>query len=152
MKARAAVILIQDDKIALLERHRSGRHYFVFPGGKINPEESPQVAAAREAWEELGLEVKTKRMVAEVWYLGRPQYYFLADLIGGNFGHGTGSEMSNLPESDKGSYLPTWIPVDELPHQPVLPRLVADFVLKSHHTHWPEKPLVITDNPPDQIE
>lgn len=152
MKARAAVIIIQDDKIALIERRRSGRHYFVFPGGKIDQKETPPVAAVREAREELGLEVKISRMVAEVWYKSAPQYYFLAVPISGHFGRGAGSEMSNLPDSDKGSYLPIWMRVDKLLQQPVLPKLMAEFVLKSYLSHWPEKPLVKTDNPPERIE
>lgn len=78
MKARAAIILILEDKIALIERYRRGVHYFVFPGGKIDEGETPAQAAKRETKEELGLEVEIGRMVAEVWYLGSPQYYFSA--------------------------------------------------------------------------
>lgn len=151
MKARAAVILIQNDKIALIERNRSGRHYFVFPGGKIESGESPAIAAGRESKEELGLDVKIGPMVAEVWYQGSPQYYFLADRIDGQFGHSTGAEMSSLPGSKKGTYLPVWMRVDELPDQLVLPKLMAEFVWKSHHTSWPEHPLVVTEPPPDEL-
>ncbi len=151
MKPRAAVILIQDDRIALIERHRSGKHYFVFPGGKIDPHESPQVAAAREAREELGLEVSIGQLAAEVWYQGTPQYYFLAESIAGSFGHGNGSEMSSPPGSEKGSYLPVWTPVQELPSQTVLPKIMAEFVWKSYRTGWPVKPLIITDRISDQV-
>ncbi len=98
MKARAAVILIQNGKIALIERHRSGKHYYVFPGGTIEPGESAAGAAVREAWEELGLRVKTGLLVAEVWYLETPQYYFWAESIGGRFGHGKGHELASLPD------------------------------------------------------
>lgn len=150
MKARAAAILIQNDKIALIERYRSGRHYFVFPGGKIEPGESPAAAAKRELKEELGLEVSIGQMVAEVWYLGTPQYYFLAEVIGGQFGHGTGAEMNSLPDSEKGSHLPVWMQVDELSSQPVLPTVVAGFVITSHTKGWPERPLLVTDRPPDE--
>lgn len=150
MKARAAAILIQNDKIALIERYRSGRHYFVFPGGKIEPGESPAVAAKRELKEELGLEVNIGQMVAEVWYLGTPQYYFLAEDISGQFGHGTGAEMNSLSDSEKGSHLPVWMRVDELSSQPVLPKVVAGFVVTSHSNGWPERPLLVTDRPPDE--
>lgn len=151
MKARAAVILIQNDKIALIERHRLGRHYFVFPGGKIEAGESPAFTAERESKEELGLDLKIGPMVAEVWFHGSPQYYYLADRLDGQFGHGTGTEMSSLMDSKKGTYLPVWIRVDELLSQPVLPKLMAEYVWKSHHTNWPESPLVVTENPPDEL-
>lgn len=151
MKARAAVILIQNEKIVLIERHRSDRHYFVFPGGKIDPGETPAITAKREIMEELGLEVKIGPMVAEVWYQGTPQYYFLADRIGGQFGHGTGSEMNSPLDSEKGSYHPIWLRIDDLPKYKVLPKLVADFVWKSHHSKWPEHPLIMTDQQSDEL-
>jgi len=150
VKARAAVILIQNDKIALIERNRSGKHYYVFPGGKIEAGESPAFAAERESKEELGLDVRIGPMVAEVWYLGSPQYYYLADRIDGQFGHGTGPEMSSLPDSKKGSYLTVWLPVDEVLSRQVLPKLMAEFVWKSHHTSWPDHTLVVTEHPPDE--
>jgi 8-oxo-dGTP diphosphatase len=150
MKPRAAIILIQHNKIALIERHRSGNHYFVFPGGKIKSDEIATVAAAREAWEELGLEVKIGQMVAEVWYLGLPQYYFLAERLSGQFGHGIGSEMNSQPESKKGTHHPVWMPMEEIPNQPVLPKLMAEYVVKSHDTNWPGEPLVVTDRPRDE--
>ncbi len=149
MKARAAVILIQNDKIALIDRHRSGMHYLVFPGGKIEAGETAAGAAEREIKEELGLDVEIGQMVAEVWYEETPQYYFLGYAIGGRFGLGTGKEMSSLPESKKGSHLPVWIPVDDLTSQPVLPKLVTGFVLSCYRSGWPERPLIMTDQPPD---
>ncbi len=151
MRARAAVVLIQDDKIALIERHKSGKHYFVFPGGKIKPGETAQVAAAREANEELGLEVKIARLLAEVWYQGTPQYYFLADPIGGQFGHGIGSELASLPDSKKGSYLPIWMGIADIPTKYVLPKIMADYIWQSTQTGWADAPLVVTDRPPDQV-
>ncbi len=151
MKARAAVILIQDDKIAMIERHRSGRYYFVFTGGKIEAGETPAITARREAQEELGLEVSIGSLVAEVWYLGKPQYYFLADTIRGEFGHGTGREMASLAGSAKGSHLPLWMPLSDVTRLPVLPKLMADFVAKSYPSAWPTSPLVVTDQPPDVV-
>jgi 8-oxo-dGTP diphosphatase len=147
MKARAAIILIENDRIALIERYLSGLHYFVFPGGKVKNNETPETAARRETLEELGLDVQIDRMVAEVWYHGTPQYYFLAQATGGQFGTGAGKEMASLPNSEKGSHLPVWMPVDEISHQPVIPRLVAVFVHKSHYSRWPDEPLTVTGEP-----
>ena len=151
MKARAAVILIENDKIAMIERHRSGTHYFVFPGGKVKANESLIEAAAREAEEEIGLKVKIGSMVAKVWYLGSPQYFYLAEAIGGQFGHGFGPEMSSAPDSEKGSYLPVWVEVNILPDKPIYPRILAEFVRKSYAEGWPKKPLYVTDQTTDEM-
>jgi 8-oxo-dGTP pyrophosphatase MutT (NUDIX family) len=150
-RARAAVIIIKNDKIALLERRRAGKHYFVIPGGKLEPGETPEMAAAREAKEELGLEVKIGRRVAEVWYQGRPQYFFLAEETGGVFGQMSGPEAGSLPGSQKGSYLPSWVNVSELPGLPVLPQLIANLVLNSHRAGWPADPLYVPELPPDEV-
>jgi len=150
VKARAAVILIRGDKIALIERHRQGLHYFVFPGGKVEAGETPAHAASREAEEELGLKVHVHQMVAEVWYLGTPQYYFLAEVTGGQFGQGMGSEMDSAPDSKKGIYRPTWMQLTSLLDQPVMPKLMAEFVRKAIHAGWPAKSIVVTDQTPDE--
>jgi 8-oxo-dGTP diphosphatase len=152
MKARAAVILIENDKIALIERLRSGNHYFVFPGGKVKTNESLIEAAAREAEEEIGLKVRIGPMVAKVWYLGSPQYFYLAESIGGQFGHGFGPEMNSASYSEKGSYLPTWVDVITLPDIPVYPKILADFIAKSSINGWPKKPLYVTDQIQDDMQ
>ena len=36
MRTRAGVVLIQGDKVALIERHRAGLDYLVFPGGGVD--------------------------------------------------------------------------------------------------------------------
>jgi 8-oxo-dGTP diphosphatase len=151
MKPRAAVIIIEKDKIALIERFRSGKRYFVFPGGKIKTNESAVEAAGREAEEELGLKIRIGKMVAEVWYLGSPQYYFLAESISGKFGTGDGAELTSPPESERGSYLPVWISVDSLVDCPVLPTVMAEFVQNSYRGAWPANPLVVTDRSPNEM-
>jgi len=66
MRIRAGIVLIQGDYVALIERHRAGLNYFVFPGGGVDEGESPEQAAVREAMEELGVQVAIKQKVAEI--------------------------------------------------------------------------------------
>jgi 8-oxo-dGTP diphosphatase len=144
MSYRAAVVLLQDDKIALIERHRAGLHYFTCPGGHVEPGEAPEQAAVREAREELGLEVSIQRLLAEIWWHDRPQYYYLVEAIGGDFGTGTGEEMhETLPE--RGSYQPVWVPVQDLLDLPVLPHSMAEIIVKSRSLGWPDPAPVIHD-------
>lgn len=53
MRIRSAAILIQNNSLALLERHRAGMHYFTFPGGGMDAGETPEQAVVRETREEL---------------------------------------------------------------------------------------------------
>ena len=137
MSFRAAIILLQDNQIALIERHRLGQHYFTFPGGHVEPGETPEQAAVRETKEELGIDVTIQRLVAEIWWHDRPQYYYLVELAGGVFGTGTGEEMHN-PLTENGNYQPIWIPVRDLFDLPVLPGAMARIVVQAQSTGWPD--------------
>ena len=79
MRNRSGIILIEDGKLALIERYRNERHYFIFPGGGVDEGETPEQAAIREAEEELGIIVKVNQKVAEVFINGNIQHYFLVD-------------------------------------------------------------------------
>lgn len=68
MRTRAGVVLIEDNKVALIERHRAGLDYFVFPGGGVHEGESPEQGAIREALEELGIQVAIKQKIAEIHF------------------------------------------------------------------------------------
>ena len=145
MRIRAGIVLIQQNKVALIERHRAGLHYFVFPGGGVDEGESPEEAAVREAMEELGVEVSIKQKVAEV-QLGQKsrQIYFLVEQTGGEFGTGVGEEYTDSdPDSaEEGIYMPIWMPIDELlHHKNIHPADVAKLVVRSIEEGWKESAL-----------
>ena len=77
MRTRAGIVLIEDAKVALIERHRAGLDYFVFPGGGVDEGETSEQAAIREAMEELGVEVAIKQKVAMIHFDQSTQVYFL---------------------------------------------------------------------------
>lgn len=139
----ARVVIIEGNKIALLERHRQGRHYFVFPGGGIEPGETPEAAALREGWEETGLELSLDRLVARVTFRGNLQHFFLAHPVGGMLGAGTGPEMTGQFSEKDGTYRAVWVGLDELPRLPVLPESIAG--LAARHPHWPKTPPSFTE-------
>jgi 8-oxo-dGTP diphosphatase len=140
LRIRAGIVLIQDNKVALIERHRAGLHYFVFPGGGVDEGESPEQAAVREAMEELGIQVAIRQKVATI-HLGQKsrQVYFLAEQIGGAFGTGAGEEYTHADpaSSDEGVYIPVWMTIDQLPlHENVYPSDVARLVVRSVEDGW----------------
>jgi 8-oxo-dGTP diphosphatase len=144
MSYRAAVLLLQGDKIALIERHRQGFHYFTFPGGHVDEGETPEQAAVRETLEELGLEVVLKELVAKMGWQGKWQYYYRVEVTGGTFGSGRGKEMiDTLP--GRGTYRPMWMPLAELLDQPVKPRQLAEIVVRFSKEGWPEEPVIIPE-------
>jgi len=151
MRIRAGIVLIQDDRVALIERYRAGLHYYVFPGGGVDEGESPEQAAVRESMEELGIEVTIERKVAEI-QLGQKsrQIYFLVNQTGGEFGTGTGEEFaeSNPERSQKGIYIPIWMPVDELLLQETIhPADLARLVAKAVKEGWSQDPILTFEEP-----
>ena len=151
MRIRAGVVLIDDNKVALIERHRAGLHYFVFPGGGVDDGESPAQAAVREAMEELGTEVVIKQKVAEI-HIGRKsrQVYFLVEQTSGEFGTGNGEEYTDSDPNDpeEGIYVPIWMPIDELLlHEKVYPAAVARLVVKSLQEGWAPDAIVAFEDP-----
>jgi 8-oxo-dGTP diphosphatase len=139
MRTRAGIILIEDDKVALIERHRAGLDYYVFPGGGVDEGETPEQGAIREAMEELGVEVRIKQKVAVLHFELSTQVYFLAERVSGRFGTGTGEEFtdSDPDNPEEGVYIPIWMPIDELPQrEKVFPESVAKLLLKARTAGW----------------
>ena len=151
MRIRAGIVLIKEDKIALIERHRAGRDYFVFPGGGVDEGESPEQAAIREAREELGIEILIRQKVAEIQFgQNSRQIYYLVEQIGGQFGTGDGEEfaVSHPDDPERGIYIPLWMQVDELAHHVnVYPVDLVRLVLKSLRDGWPPNPISIFEEP-----
>jgi 8-oxo-dGTP diphosphatase len=134
---RAAVVVLEGDAIALIERVRDGRRYYLFPGGHVEPGESPEDAAAREAREELGLDVEISRLVARAAFGGNEQRYYLARKTGGRFGAGGGPEMTGEDFPEAGSYRAVLWPISALSAIELRPAELALMVERSATAGWP---------------
>lgn len=66
IRNRGAAIIVQEGKIDLIKRIREEEIYYVFPGGGIEEGETPEEATKREIYEELGLHIKVKHLIAKV--------------------------------------------------------------------------------------
>lgn len=113
-RTRAAVVIIEEGKIAVIERQLGDNRWYVLPGGGVEEGETSEQAAIREAAEELGLEVSVGPLLAEADREGpngtrHSQLYFAATIVGGVWGSGTGEELSRGATSAKGTYRPQWL-------------------------------------------
>ena len=149
MRIRAGVVLIEDNKVALIERHRAGLHYYVFPGGGVDEGETVEQAAIRETMEELGVEIAIRQKVLIVQFDQSRQVYFLVELVGGKFGTGTGEEFTDADPNDptEGVYTPIWVPIRDLPqYEKVFPANLARLVVESQVNGWASEPVQVNES------
>lgn len=123
MRDRSAVVIIENNKVALIKRSMENSVYYVFPGGGIEIGETPEDGATREAYEELGVKVELKGCIAKIAYNGM-QYFFLAEIIGGTFGTGKGVEYTDTIRNTA-THSPVWMDIKKLTAIEVIPKEVA---------------------------
>lgn len=123
MRNRGSVVLIKDKMVGLIKRVREDSVYYVFPGGGIEDGETPEEGAKREALEELGVTVKVGDCIATIEFNGI-QYFFLAEIMDGNFGTGVGEEYTDKKRK-RGTYLPMWVEINKLSTLDVRPKELA---------------------------
>jgi 8-oxo-dGTP pyrophosphatase MutT (NUDIX family) len=147
---RAGIVLLTDSGVAAIERVRDGMTYYTLPGGGVEDGETPQEAAVRESHEELGLIVRVDGLVAVINFRGSTQYYYRAEVLGGEFGSGTGEELSSPAHSKAGSYRAVWLEPRQLAVRDVRPASIAE-ALAAAVAHerllddWARTPLVVDE-------
>ena len=70
-----SVALVRDAEVLLIRRARAPyAGLWTLPGGRVEPGESAEAAAVREAREELGLEIAALRPLTRMTLAGTPRY------------------------------------------------------------------------------
>ncbi|MGH3103293.1 MAG: NUDIX domain-containing protein [Gaiellaceae bacterium] len=137
---RGRVVIVEDGRVALIKRVRDGLTYYLFPGGGVEGEETPEQAAIREAREELGVEVELDGLLHEDVFEGVRFLYYRARIVGGEFGTGLWPDHSGLDAHARGgSHEPVWMPLGELANvrvgRNVRPRELVRLLLDSAAAH-----------------
>jgi 8-oxo-dGTP diphosphatase len=128
---RAAVFLRRGDALLLIRRVKSGEVYDALPGGKIEPGETPEEAAAREVMEETGLTVSLQGPVHTLRNEGRLEYYFDGVPSEGEAVLGGPEAIKNSPEN---SYALEWVALRDLPARPVRPESLRRWIAARNWT------------------
>ncbi|WP_404969751.1 NUDIX domain-containing protein [Vibrio campbellii] len=130
MPERASLILINDHgEVLLIERVKSDRHYWVFPGGSVEDGESLPEAVKREALEETSIELKSLTPVFQIQNQGRMEYYFLSHIGSATPVLGYGPEQQRRSASNQ--YILRWVSFTELAMLPLFPVEAKQICLQS---------------------
>jgi ADP-ribose pyrophosphatase YjhB (NUDIX family) len=131
LRGRAAVVLRDETRVALIRRVRYGHTYFVFPGGGIQAGETPGDTATRAARDELGVDVVLGPRLLIEEFRGQTVHYFSALVVGGRFGTGTSDEIRTSGTTGAGTYEPMWMELADLRSYDVRPRALAAILMGS---------------------
>ena len=122
MKHSGRVIILENNAVLLIKRVKNDRTYYVFPGGRAEQGETPEMTAMREAYEELGVQVELGDCFETVRFSEVQQYYFFATIVGGELGTGQAEEFT----TGEGTYELEWLPVEELNKYPIIPTEIVN--------------------------
>lgn len=120
----AAALIIQDNRIFATQRgYGEWKGWWEFPGGKVEPDESPEEALVREIHEELATEVRVEHYVTTV-ERDYPAFHlsmrcYLCSIVSGDL---------TLLEHEAAAWLDrdhlnsvNWLPADE----DIIPEIIA---------------------------
>ena len=131
MTERYRAIIIKDGKLVVMERHKNGRHYFVFPGGGREGNETEAECCEREVLEEFGITVKAQQMIYFMEQSGTLQGFFVCEWISGQIHKTDAVEYTSYQPEVYGTYNPTTIKLSEIKNYPTLyPKEIAEQLKK----------------------
>lgn len=120
-------IVIRDYKIALIERWKNGRHYFVLPGGRLEPGENAEQCVVREIKEELNIDIIPNAQVYDLIDL-RKQGIFLAQWYRGTVSKTDAEEYRE--DRTGGDYEPVLIDVRDIAKINLVPKVLKTQLLR----------------------
>lgn len=118
----ARALIIRDEALLVFLRKRYSRktgewiEYYSIPGGGIDKGESPEDAAVRELYEEMGVRIKLGGLVAHRIGKFFEHYVFTADIVDGEPHLMLDSEEA-MHMGEHNQFIVTWVPVEELTHE-----------------------------------
>ena len=133
---RGAAIITQGDKIILMRRERGfGKNkqiYYTIPGGGREEGEKIEETAIREIKEELGIDIKIKKLMYKLNTYMRMQYIFLGEYVSGILGTGEGEEYEEENYKKYGKYIPQVVSFEKLKKIKLVPETLKKEIIRDY--------------------
>lgn len=143
-KIRAVAVVMHEGKILLMHRISGGKKYYVFPGGKVEQGEVPQLAVLRETMEEASMEVVVDSLLYHLTYdSGEQQYFYLCSYISGDPKLGEGNEMEAMKtgtEQGEQFFEPVWYDANQLEPLLLYPLEIKDLLIEDMKMNYATNP------------
>jgi 8-oxo-dGTP diphosphatase len=135
IRIRIAVVIIRENKILLVQHHKKGRKYWLFPGGGLEYGETINDCAIRELKEEanLNITIGDLLLVSESIPPDRHRHvvnlYYKAEIVSGEIKLGNDKVISDI----------RFIDIHELEHLDFFPNVKHELmqILKDPKSHIP---------------
>lgn len=131
---RARAIIIERDKILIINRIKGNNSYWVIPGGAVESNESHEQAVKRECLEELGVKIEVQKLFLQRLgdkqeIDGQQEFFYLCNIVDGQIGTGQGPEFQAGTQY-KGEYKIKWIDLKNLPEINLKPEEVKNKIIQ----------------------
>jgi 8-oxo-dGTP diphosphatase len=145
MRSAARAIIRRDGKLLVMRRDKFGHRYYTLVGGGIAIGETPQVALARELYEETMMKLTHATPVFKE-EAGAPygtQYIYVCECEGEEPIVSPNSVEATLNKIGKNTHTPVWISVEEFRRVPFRSERLQRAILDGIKNGFPEKPKVL---------
>ena len=118
-------IIFKNGQLVVMERWKNDQHFFVFPGGHLEKNETPEDCVKREILEEFGIVIEPVRLLYTYCFNeNEHQGFFLCKWTKGKI-HKTDAEEYNGQHDYNGKYSPTTIPLNQIENYNLLPKEIV---------------------------
>lgn len=125
---RVSAVIIKNKSVLLIKRVKPSETYYVFPGGGIEEDETPEIAIIRESKEETGFDVKNPQKLFVINDIERGEnYFYLIDNFIGNEPKFGGPEMQRANENNQ--YVFEWVVFSNLDRITLHPEIAKEKVI-----------------------
>jgi 1-acyl-sn-glycerol-3-phosphate acyltransferase len=131
-----SITIVDQTQLIVIRRNKNGEEYYVLPGGHVDEGENPRDTAARETLEETNATVTTSRLLYKTLFNDKRsgeecmQNFYLCQYKGGEIKPTNAEEYTQSEDSDRGTYKPMLLPIDQIASVDLRPVQIRDQLVR----------------------